>query len=309
MVINQSNLNSMYVGFNTAFNKAFQAVEPQHQKIATIVPSSTKSQEYKWLGSMPALRKWVGERQIQNLEAYSYTIKNEKFEGTVGVDQDDIEDDTIGVYPILMEQLGQSAAIFPDELCFGLLKNGFKNLCYDKVTFFGEHKVGKEKVSNKGNKALTPESYAEARANMMALKDENGKTLKIMPNLLVVPPQLEAMAKKILLADFIEGSSNINKNSAEILVAHELSDKPTQWFLLDTKKPIKPIIYQERRKPTFVSLNKPTDSNMFMNGQALYGVDTRCNAGYGFWQMAFGSTGEEASTPVVTPSENENAGA
>lgn len=302
MIINQANLHTMMVGFSVAFNKAFQGVEPQYKNIATIVPSSTKSQEYKWLGSMPALRKWVGERQIQNLEAYSYTIKNEKFEGTVGVDQDDIEDDTIGVYPILMEQLGQSAAIFPDELCFGLLMDGFKNLCYDKVPFFGEHKVGKSKVSNKGNKVLTAENFAEARANMMSLKDENGKTLKIMPDLLVIPPQLETVAKKILLADFIEGSSNINKNAAQILVAHELAVNPTQWFLLDTKKPIKPIIYQERRKPTFVSLNKPTDSNMFMNGQALYGVDTRCNAGYGFWQMAFGSTGTEESISTEAPS-------
>lgn len=307
MIINQANLQTMLVGFSVAFNKAFQAVEPQYQKIATVVPSSTKSQEYKWLGSMPALRKWVGERQIQNLEAYSYAIKNEKFEGTVGVAQDDIEDDTIGVYPILMEQLGQSAAIFPDELCFGLLKDGFKNLCYDGKSFFGEHKVGKTTISNKGNKELTAESFSEAREKMMALKDENGKTLKIMPNLLVIPPQLETVAKKILLADFIEGSSNVNKNAAEILVAHELSDNPKQWFLLDTKKPIKPIIYQERKKPTFVSLNKPTDSNMFMNGQALYGVDTRCNAGYGFWQMAFGSTGEVISISGVT-NENTSAG-
>lgn len=298
MVINQSTLNTIFVGFSVIFNKTFQSVEPQYKHIATLVPSSTKSQEYKWMGNMPMLRKWVGDRQVQNLKAYGYVIKNEKFESTLGVDQEDVEDDNIGVYPIMVEQLAQAAALFPDELCFSLLTKGFKNKCYDEVPFFGEHKVGKKTIINKSDKPLTAESYEEARTLLMSITDENGKSLKIVPNLLVVPPQLETVAKKILQLDFLQGTSNINKGTAEILVAHELASNPTAWFLLDTRKPLKPIIFQERRKPNFVSLNKPTDSNVFMSGQALYGVDTRCNAGYGFWQMAYGSTGT-AKPPVV----------
>lgn len=291
MILNQAALTAIYTGFSVVFNKTFSAVAPQYAKIATVVPSTTKSQEYKWMGSMPMLRKWVGDRQVQNLEAHSYTIKNEKFEGTVGVDVDDIEDDTIGVYPILIEQLAQSAAIFPDELCFGLLSKGFSNKCYDGETFFGAHKIGKKSITNKGTKKFSAEAYQEARSQMMSITDENGKSLKIMPNLLVIPPQLEGEAKKVLLADIIDGTTNIHKNSATILVSHELADTPEAWFLLDTNKPLKPIIFQERKKPELVSLNKSTDNNVFMNGQALYGVDTRCNAGYGFWQMAFGSDG------------------
>jgi len=291
MVINQSALATIYTGFSMVFNKTFEGVTAQYPKIATVVPSSTKSQEYKWLGNMPMLRKWVGDRQVQNLEAHSYTIQNEKFEGTVGVDIDDIEDDALGVYPILIEQLAQSAAIFPDELCFGLLSKGFGNKCYDGAPFFGEHKIGKRTLNNLGHKKFSAESYQEARSSMMSIVDENKKSLKIMPNLLVIPPQLEGEAKKVLLADIINATTNVNKNSAEILVSHELADNPTAWFLLDTSKPLKPIIFQERKKPALASLDKATDSNVFMNGQALYGVDTRCNAGYGFWQMAYGSDG------------------
>ena len=65
----------------------------------------------------------------------------------------------------------------------------------------------------------------------------------------------------------------------------------TAWFLLDTTKAIKPIIFQEREKPTFVSLTDDANSNVFINRTFLYGVETRCNTGYGFWQMAYGSTG------------------
>lgn len=40
-----------------------------------------------------------------------------------------------------------------------------------------------------------------------------------------------------------------------------------------------------------ISMVKDTDENVFMNNQFIYGADGRSNAGYGFWQMAYGSTG------------------
>jgi len=61
------------------------------------------------------------------------------------------------------------------------------------------------------------------------------------------------------------------------------------WFLLDTRRPLKPLIYQERKKPNFVAMDKETDANVFTRAEYLYGVDSRCNVGFGFWQMAFGS--------------------
>ena len=44
------------------------------------------------------MREWIGDREIQNLSASDYTIKNKDYELTVGVDRNDIEDDTLGIY-------------------------------------------------------------------------------------------------------------------------------------------------------------------------------------------------------------------
>ncbi len=63
----------------------------------------------------------------------------------------------------------------------------------------------------------------------------------------------------------------------------------TAWFLLDTRRFLKPLIYQERKKPHFDRLDRADDANVFMNKQFLYGVDARSNVGFGFWQMAYGS--------------------
>ena len=42
MVINQQNLDSLYRGYSTAFNKAFNDAETNYSKIAMTVPSSTR---------------------------------------------------------------------------------------------------------------------------------------------------------------------------------------------------------------------------------------------------------------------------
>jgi phage major head subunit gpT-like protein len=61
------------------------------------------------------------------------------------------------------------------------------------------------------------------------------------------------------------------------------------WFLLDTPRAIKPMIWQEREDYEFQSLTSSTDSHVFMNDEYVYGVRARVNAGFGLWQLGFGS--------------------
>lgn len=293
MLVNQQALQGITTGFKTIFNKVFNETKVDWDKIATKVPSETGEESYKWLGKIPRMREWIGDREIQNLTGSDYTIKNKDFELTIGVDRNDIEDDKIGIYNPVIQDIAQSTATFPDTLVFKLLADGFANKCYDGQPFFSDgHKIGKKTVINKSNKKLSSDSYAEARRNMMSIKDDNGESLRIIPDTLVVPPALEDEARKILFADQINGTTNIYKDTAKLLVVPELAGNDAAWYLLCTSKPLKPIIYQERKAPKFDALIDDKDENVFMRKQYLYGVHSRANGGYGFWQMAFGSTGE-----------------
>ncbi|MDT4843728.1 Mu-like prophage major head subunit gpT [compost metagenome] len=50
------------------------------------------------------------------------------------------------------------------------------------------------------------------------------------------------------------------------------------------------MIWQTRRAFALMMKNKPQDSDhVFMNDEILWGTDGRCNAGFGLWQLAFGS--------------------
>lgn len=297
MLINQSSLAGLNVSYSAAYNKAFEGVETNYQKIATTVPSTTSETNYAWLGQMPQMREWIGEREIQNLSAYSYIIKNRKFEMSVSVPRDAIEDDQYGVYAPSFSNMGFAAAQHPDILCFEALKNGFQELCFDGKPFFAaDHpsgEAGKVAACNMTHAKLDADSYESARASMMLLTGDKGKSLNLVPDLLVVSPANEHAARLILKAEQIAGTSNVLKDTAELLVAPELADKPEMWFLLCTKRFLKPLIYQKRKEMKLVAKTRPEDDNVFMRDEYVWGVDGRSNVGYGFWQMAYGSDGTE----------------
>lgn len=224
MLLNSTSLRSLYTGFNSAFQSGFSGVATQYGRVALTVPSTTRTNEYGWLGQFPRVREWIGDRVIQNLETHSYAIRNRSFELTVGVERDDIEDDNIGLYGPMFTELGRSAATFPDELVWPLLKAGFASKCYDGQYFFdSDHPV----------------------------LDETGTAQSV---------------------------SNTGGGSG------------TPWFFMDVSRGIKPLIFQSRKAfSDLIRKDKETDDNVFDAKKFVYGTDGRCNVGFGFWQLAYGS--------------------
>jgi phage major head subunit gpT-like protein len=61
------------------------------------------------------------------------------------------------------------------------------------------------------------------------------------------------------------------------------------WYLLDTRRPLKPLIFQKEKDYQLLALTDERDEAVFMRGEYRYGVDARGNVGYGFWQQAYAS--------------------
>jgi phage major head subunit gpT-like protein len=137
-IITNALIQALNTGFRDDFGRGFQAAHAasQYERVATIVPSTTASNTYGWLGDMPMLREWIGSRTIKDIKENGYTIPNKNFEGTVGVPRVSIEDDQVGMYRPLMEGLGKAAMQFIDRTVFALLKNGDATACFDGQNFF-----------------------------------------------------------------------------------------------------------------------------------------------------------------------------
>jgi phage major head subunit gpT-like protein len=143
MLLNPANMALLNQGFKAAFNGAFSTVAPMSARIATVVPSTTSEETYAWMGATTRFREWLGERNYQSLKAHGYKIRNKTYENTVEVPRESIEDDQYGTFKPLMQQMGQDAALLPDELIFAMMAAGFSTPCYDGQYFFDtDHPVG-----------------------------------------------------------------------------------------------------------------------------------------------------------------------
>lgn len=225
MQINNANLKTLYTAFNAAFKAGLGQAASQYGQIATTVPSSTGSEEYAWLGQLPGLREWLGDRVLHAIGNHGYTIKNKPFELTVGVPRSAIEDDNYGIYSPLMTEMGRAAAAHPDQLVFELLKTGRTALCFDGQPFFS-----------------------------------------------ATHPVLNEKGKEVNTSNTSDGGAGT-----------------TYWYVLETRRALKPLIYQSRKEANFVALTAETDENVFTRGEYRYGVDARRNVGFGFWQLAHSS--------------------
>ncbi|PNK59459.1 Mu-like prophage major head subunit gpT family protein [Psychrobacter sp. FDAARGOS_221] len=135
-LVNAATLSALNTAIKQTFQKGLDSVEPEYTQIATVVPSSTASNTYGWLGEMPDMREWIGERVLNDIKTHGYTIVNKLYESTIAVKRTDIEDDNLGTLTPLAEAHGRRAMQHPDKLVFGALKDGRNQLCYDGQNFF-----------------------------------------------------------------------------------------------------------------------------------------------------------------------------
>lgn len=299
MIVNSVTLAAVFTNLKTTFNKAFDAAPNFWDKVAMLVPSGSSQADYKWLSNFPRMRKWIGDKSVKALSAFGYTIVNDDWEATVEVDRNDIDDDTLGIYAPQAQMAGFSAKQLPDEIVADLVNGVFANLCFDgQYMCDTDHVVAGASVSNKGTVALSAAtqalaiaSYGAGRTAMKKFLDDEGRPLNITPNVLLVPPALEDIANVLMNNEKLDdGKPNPYKGTATVVCDARLTSD-TAWFLLDTTKPVKPFIYQERKKPVFVQQIDPQADDVFMRKKFKFGAEARAAGGYGFWQLIWGSTG------------------
>lgn len=300
MLVNAQNLTAVFINLKTIFNKAFEAAPSQWQETTMLVPSGSSQNDYAWLSRFPRMRKWLGDKVIKSLAAFKYTIVNDDWETTVEVDRNDIEDDQIGIYAPMAQEAGFSSKQLPDEIDADLKNGAFAGTCYDGQYFYDtDHPVAGASVSNKGTAALSAAttaaaaaSYGAARTAIMSITDDEGRPLALIPDVLEVPPALEATARLVCESDKLtDQSPNPWKGTARVLVNPRLTST-TAWFLHVTNRPLKPFVFQQRKAPVFVSQTDMNADNVFMRKNYLFGAEARCAGGYGLWQMSYGSTGQ-----------------
>jgi len=302
MIVNAATLSGMNVQIQKDFQAALVARGTKLDMIAARVPSGTTSNKYPLGGLTGAMREWVGDREAQNIVAYIETVKNLKYEQTLGVPRDDIEDDQVGWITTVVQQMAYEGVAHPwREAITALMTNGFSTdyPTQDGVAFFSATHAWAQSAYTSAQVNLTNEALDEAAVYtglqfFDEVKGPNGNVLGYEPDVFLAAANIRSTAEQLFLqATQAAGESNplFGRFPREnIIIGHGIPDG--YWSMLCTAAPIKPMVVQERRPFAMTALTDLTAENVFLRDEFLWGTDYRGAVAPIAWWLAYGSTGD-----------------
>lgn len=308
MQLTPQNLRDLRTAINLLYTNARKSTKAVWSDFAARVTSTTRSTHFPMHAALRRLRRWEGERKVVNGKTYVYQVNAEKFELTAGIPVDDIEDDNVGAYNAMVEDMGMQSELWLDDLAFELWLRGEDAAypCFDGKAFFAnDHalKAGATIDNLFTSMSCTKSNVAAVMAAMGGWVGEDGRSLRVRPNRLVVPPALEEEGLAIVGSDILArvfgsntaaaGESNTMKGRLELKVYPELAaaagGSDTDWYLQDTTRATKPVTLVERKAPKITFKGEDDDDNVFWDDEVVFGVKARGAAGWGpYWLAAKG---------------------
>lgn len=303
--------NLLLAGIKREFMKQLKMHEPEWKRVATQIKSGKATETYAWLGGVPDLREWKDERVTEALNELDFVIKNYDWESTIAVDRNALDDEQYGQIGIRVRDLADKARRFWGRLIYTLLGQG--NLatgtglfsgktisCYDGQPFFSAaHTSGSSGIQSNIATGTTFSNTAiqAAMTAMMQFVDDKGNTMDVRPDLLVVHPTNQFLAKEILNSTYFPTQiTNAQKLATNVMQGalglYVTPHVPTNfWCVMDTTGIVKPLILQLRQDIKFETLAGNTQED-FMRKKIFFGVDWRGNAGFGVWQYAYAGSSD-----------------
>jgi phage major head subunit gpT-like protein len=290
MIVTKEVLQGLETNINVTWQKRFKSAvnADTWKKIAMPVSSKNASEHYAWLGAVPNLREFKDERRPGSLTGFSYEITNKKFESTLDVDRDHIEDDRTGQIMLAVTGLATKAAQAYTKLIAETFKLGFTTPIFDGENFFdNDHPTGDNDL---GTDDLDGDGVDAAELLLAGQVDDKGEPLGYRGTHLIVGPYNRAAARNLVNRQYLsDGSSNPHYKAYEIVELPYLSLTDKQWALADLSQGILPFIMQIRVPIALVAKTDLTSDRAFDKDIFTWGTRARHNSGFGNHQLIVGA--------------------
>lgn len=281
--------------------------------VSNMFTSDQASEVYPFLGQSPAMREWIGGRNVNSLSGNSLTIVNKHYENTLEVAIRDLRRDKTGQIQARINDFADRQLTHWASLLSTLLVNGPSTVCYDGQYYFDtDHSEGSSgSQSNditvdistlpaESHGTVTAPSKEEMQqailagiAQMLALKDNQGEPVNENASafLVIVPPSLYLTAAAAI-STVVNGalSQNLNPNQvAGMSISVQMNARLTTWTdsfaIFRTDSPLKGLIRQSETEAV-LKIKDENSEFAFDNDAIQIGLDSWRNVGYGDWKRA-----------------------
>lgn len=273
--------------------------------------SDQESETYRWLGQVPTMREWVGQRQAKGLRENGITIPNLTYEASLEIQVDDLRRDKTGQILVRVDELADRAEAHWQKLLAALIVAGESTVCYDGQFFFDtDHTEGDSGTQSNDiavdisaaaaavhgtPTAPSPEELREmvltGAQQIIGLKDdqgepmnENAREFTVMTPLSYWKSAAAALNNPVLGGGDTNVMTNLDGYTFRLASSPRLSwtDK---LAVFRTDGSTKPFIRQEEEEVTLQVIAEGSEMEI-KEKKHLYGVEAIRNVGYGMWQHA-----------------------
>lgn len=278
--------------------------------------SNQDSETYKWLGMSPAMREWLGGRQVKSLAVNGITIENKHYESTLDIPVEDVRRDKTGQIMVRVDDLAARNISHWNSLLSALILNGHSSAtCYDGQDFFDDdHSSGDSGTQQNDidatdvpalNLTVAAPTAAEMSAAILGViaymnsyLDDQGEPINEGASKFVCMTGLPLFYGSILQActlSNISAGTGVNNplvgGGFQVVPVYNarLASATTQMWMFRTDAPCKPFIRQVETDGSLKSIAEGSELE-FNNGIWRFGVDSWRNVGYGYWQYACRAT-------------------
>lgn len=269
-------------------------------RLFDVATSSLPSEEAVGVGGRGNFKEFTNQRlEYQDFdEGFSTTLTPKEYTDAMSITRKMWDDDQRGVMKRQARQFGDAAARTREDHAASVFNNAFSSSYVggDSVALCSaSHPLSPSNASVQSNAGSTALSYNAVNSTWDLMKDftdDKGKKIRVQPNLLLIPRQLEGEANEIV--NTMRGSNTqqpgtsdyaaniVQKRAITYAVWEELTDTKN-WFLIDEGR-IKDFLLWYDRVPMEFTLDPQSDFNL----RALYRAYMRYSYGWINWTWLYG---------------------
>jgi phage major head subunit gpT-like protein len=256
-----------------------------------VVTSNRAFEETFGVGGLGDVPQFNGSIEYDAMEGlYKTTFTHIEWAKGIQVERKLVDDDQYNVINQRATALGLSFGRTREKNAASTFNNAFTSVGSDGVALCGSHPfspTNSATQSNAGTSALTYDNLIATRKLMREFKDDRGELITVMPNILLVPPELEDTAQTILNSINKPGTNNNDTNIVrgqgyQLVVWDYLTDA-NNWYLIDGAM-AKMHLWWFTRVPVEFALDPKSEFDLV----ARYRGYERYSFGFDDWRWIYG---------------------
>lgn len=238
------------------------------------------------------------------VKGYEETLTHHEFAKGITIERKLLDDNRIPRAVAAVEALGDSAFRFREKAGANVFTNAFSSATSETLDDFGTDATGADGVAlcsdahprhpgdssttdaNEGTESLSEASVSTVRRKMGDFVDMNGDLMNVAPDELLVPPELEDTALKVVRSaqEPETGNNAINPQAGrfQVKVWHYLTDA-NAWFMMDSGRRRQSLLWYDRVPIEFANTS---DFDTLIGKFRAY---QRFSLGWSDWRWIYGA--------------------